>query len=62
MEYRTEPVVADLVVSLIEDEVLISDKLAGELGIEVYDFAKGIWRLKSDPLNRRRLTEKPQLW
>jgi hypothetical protein len=49
VEYATNTVVCDLVISTIEDEVLISDKLAGKLGVVAYDFAEGIWRLNTDP-------------
>jgi hypothetical protein len=54
VEYPTNPVISDLVISTIEEEVLISDKLAGRLGIIVYDFADGIWRLNIDPETTRR--------
>ena len=54
VEYDTQTVISDLVISTIENEVLIGDKLAGKLGIIVYDFAEGIWRLKSDLENIRR--------
>jgi len=62
VEYPTAPVVADLVVSTIEEEVLVSDKLAGRLGIVVYDFGEGLWRLASDPQEVRRRTEERQVW
>ena len=45
-----------------EVEVLISDYLAGALGIVVEDFRDGIWRLKSDPLTGQRRTYKPRHW
>jgi len=41
-------VVSDAVITGYESEVLISDYLAGELGIVVEDFREGIWRLRSD--------------
>ena len=62
VEYDTQTVISDLVISTIEDEVLIGDKLAGKLGIIVYDFAEGIWRLKSDLENIRRKSERRQIW
>jgi hypothetical protein len=62
IEYPTNPVISDLVISTIEDEVLISDKLAGKLGIIVYDFAEGIWRLKTDPEEVRRKSEVREVW
>ncbi|OYT47307.1 MAG: hypothetical protein B6U85_05610 [Desulfurococcales archaeon ex4484_42] len=62
VEYNTEPVIADLVISTVEDEILISDKLAGRLGIIVYDFAEGVWKLRSDPENIKRKSEARQTW
>ena len=62
VEYDTQTVISDLVISTIENEVLIGDKLAGKLGIIVYDFAEGIWRLKSDLENIRRKSERRQIW
>ena len=53
---------SDAVISLIEEEVLIGDKLAGKLGIMVYDFAEGIWKLKTDPQDKIRGSEPPQYW
>ena len=62
VEYDTQTVISDLIISTIENEVLIGDKLAGKLGIIVYDFAEGIWRLKSDLENIRRKSERRQIW
>ena len=62
VEYATNPVISDLVISTIEDEVLISDKLAGKLGIVVYDFAEGIWRLNTDPEEVRRRSVERETW
>ncbi len=62
VEYKTNVVNCDLVISLIEDEVLISDKLASKLGIIVYDFAEGIWRLKTDREDIRRKSVERQIW
>jgi hypothetical protein len=59
---RSPTVVCDAMISDTEVEVLISDYLAGALGIVVEDFRDGIWRLKSDPLTGQRRTYKPQLW
>ena len=49
-------------ISDTEVEVLISNYLAGALGIVVEDFRDGIWRLKSDPLTGQRRTYKPRHW
>jgi hypothetical protein len=51
---------ADIVVSPIEDEVLISDQLAGSLRIMVEDFARGIWMIRGS--RKRRRSVQPQRW
>ncbi len=55
-------VVCDVVVSPIEDEVLISDQLAGELGIQILDIARGVWRLNTDPPEVVRKSVGRQVW
>jgi hypothetical protein len=62
VEYAANTVLSDLVISTIEEEVLISDKLAGKLGIVVYDFAEGIWRLNTDPEEVRRRSVERETW
>ena len=59
---KSKTVDVDVVISEFEDEVLISDYLAGELGIAVEDFRRGIWRFRDEPLNKLRKPEKPQHW
>jgi len=61
-DVETEPVLSDSVISEVEREVLISDYLAGLLGIAVEDFREGLWRLRSDGSNRVRRSYKPQYW
>ncbi|MEM1538386.1 MAG: hypothetical protein QXK12_01875 [Candidatus Nezhaarchaeales archaeon] len=56
----SKTVKADVVVSAIEDEALISDKLAGELELVVEDFGRGLWRLRGE--KETHPTEKRQLW
>ena len=56
------PVAADAVISDIEDEVLISDRLAEELGIVLLAIASGEWRLADDPPTVRRRSAEPQYW
>ena len=41
-----------VVVSEYADEPLISDQLTSEFGIVVEDPAKGLWRLKGEPVIR----------
>jgi hypothetical protein len=55
-------VVCDTLISDTEFEVLMSDYLAGELGIIAEDFKEGLWRLRSDPLDRMRKSHKQQIW
>jgi len=59
---RSPKVVCDAVISDTEYEVLISDYLAGMLGIMVEDFREGIWKLKADPPHVKRQTHPPQVW
>jgi len=61
VEYGLNTVVSDLVIPTIQDEVLISDKLARRLEVVVYDFAEGIWRLNTDPEKVRGSVEKENL-
>jgi len=42
---------ADLVLSLVEREVLLSDALTEELGIIILSPRKGLWRFIDDPLD-----------
>jgi hypothetical protein len=62
VECSANPVISDLVISPFEEEILVSDKLAGKLGIVVYDFAEGIWRLQTDPEAVRRRSEERETW
>jgi hypothetical protein len=56
------PRVADALISGVEEEVLINDKLMEELGIVVVAAGSGKWRFIDDPVDRIRVTEKPQYW
>jgi len=62
VEYSVDPVISDAVISSIEDEILISDKLAGALGIMVIDFAEGLWKLRTDPEDTVRRSYTKQRW
>ncbi len=53
------PVVADAMISSVEQEVLISDLLGSELGIVILDL-RGKWRFRDE--NTVRLSEPPQYW
>lgn len=56
---RVGPVECDAMISLLEHEVLISDRLGGELGIVILDL-RGKWRFADEDVVR--LTEAPQYW
>jgi len=53
------PVQCDVMISILEHEVLISDRLGGELGIVILDL-RGKWRFSDE--DRVRETEPPQYW
>ncbi|BDR92858.1 hypothetical protein Vsou_19510 [Vulcanisaeta souniana JCM 11219] len=53
-DYETTPVFSDAVISKVEHEVLISDYLAGSLGIIVEYFRNGVWRISGDPNGKAR--------
>jgi len=59
---RVGPVVCDAVISNLEFEVLINDKLGGELGIVLLDLARGKWRFADDPWDKVRDSAPPQFW
>jgi hypothetical protein len=52
----------DVMLSPMEEEALISDKLAEELGLVLLAIGSGKWRFADDPLDRVRYSEKPQYW
>lgn len=56
---RVGPVRCDAMISSLEYEVLISDKLGGELGIVILDL-RGKWRFSDEEVVRN--TEPPQYW
>ena len=55
-------VMCDVLVSTIEREVLISDKLASALKIVLEDPGEGLRRLRTDPPDRLRRSEELQEW
>jgi len=56
---RVGPVLCDVMISNLEYEVLISDRLGGELGIVILDL-RGKWRFSDEDAVRE--TEPPQYW
>ncbi len=61
-DLETQEESADITISEIEEEVLISDKLAGKLGIVLEDIGEGLYSLKADPKRTIRKTHMPQYW
>ena len=55
-------VIADAVVSTVEREVLISDKLTSALQIAIEDAGEGLWRFRFEGLDRLRRSVGPQFW
>ena len=53
---------ADAVISDVENEVFMNDKLSGKLGIGIEDIGKGLWRLKADLRKKLRRSGRPKYW
>jgi len=53
---------ADVLISPIEEEALVNDKLTEELGIVLLAPGSGRWRFADDPAERVRSSERPQYW
>ncbi|MET1101739.1 MAG: hypothetical protein ABWW69_04600 [Pyrodictiaceae archaeon] len=53
---------ADVAISPLADEVLMSDKLISELGIALEDVGKGLWRFRWEPRDKVRRSEPPKYW
>jgi hypothetical protein len=56
------PRTADVIISATETEVLISDKLAEDLGIVLIAPGSGRWKFIDDPPDVIRRSERPQYW
>lgn len=52
----------NIAVSEEEREVLISDKLASALGIQLIDIGKGLWRHRDDPPDTVRESYRAEYW
>jgi len=59
---ESKNILSDMVISHTEVEVLISDKLAGQLKVAIEDPAEGIWRFRDDSSDKKRTTESPEYW
>jgi len=56
------PVVCDAVISSLEEEVLINDKLGEALGLVLLALGSGRWRFADDPYDVVRNSEPPSYW
>lgn len=61
-ETRSPEVIADIVISPIADEVLLSDKLISELQIALEDVGMGLWRFRWEPEDKLRRSVPPKYW
>ena len=59
---ESPPVEADLVVSPIADEALLSDKLISRLQIVLEDAGEGLWRFRWEPPTKLRRSVPPRFW
>lgn len=55
-------VIADIVISPIANEVLISDKMISELQIALEDVGRGLWRFRWEPKEKVRRSEPAKYW
>ncbi|MEM0481923.1 MAG: hypothetical protein QXM16_03420 [Nitrososphaerota archaeon] len=53
---------ADLVISPLADEILLSDKLIGKLQLSLEDVGEGLWRFRWEPKEKLRKTLPPKYW
>ena len=56
------PIIADMVISGGEDEVIIGDKLIESLKIALERPASGLWRFYDEPLSKVRRSAEPERW
>jgi hypothetical protein len=61
-DVETKDVEADLVISPLADEVLLSDKMISELNIALEDPGRGYWRFTWEPKEKVRRSEPPRYW
>lgn len=61
-EVESSEVLADIVISPIADEVLLSDKLTSKLQIVLEDVGEGLWRFRWEPKEKLRRSEPPKYW
>lgn len=50
------------VISDVEDEVILNDRLISMLGIAIEDAAEGLWRFRNESVANLRKSSPPQKW
>jgi len=61
-DVKIPEVEADIVISPLADEVLLSDKMISELQIALEDVGRGLWRFRWEPKDKLRRSEPPKYW
>lgn len=61
-DVESPEVEADIVVSPLADEILLSDKMISELQIALEDVGRGLWRFRWEPKEKVRRSEPPRYW
>ena len=61
-EREVGPVACDAIISHIEEEVIVNDKLSEALGIIIVGPGSGKWRFVDDPPDLIRRSEEPQFF
>jgi len=61
-EAQSTEVDADIVISPLADEVLLSDKMISELAIVLEDVGRGFWRFRWEPAGKLRKSHPPKYW
>ena len=56
------PVTADALISAVEEEILINDKLSEGLKLVLVAMGSGKWRFADDPPDKIRSSERPRYW
>ena len=51
-----------IIVDPYVDEVILSDAVAGELGISILDVKRGLWRPREDPAGVERESAEKEVW
>lgn len=52
----------DAIISYVEEEVLINDKLCDKLNIVILKAGAGLWKFIDDPVKLKRESELPEYW